>query len=75
MGQNYGGLFLVDGEKKQGIYGSIILKNMICPICKTAWLVIGNLLAGTFQQYEQQCNCDAQPVNQEEEGKNEQLSA
>lgn len=39
---------------------------MICPICKTPWLVIGNLLAGVFQEYEQQCDCETQPVNQEE---------
>lgn len=35
---------------------------MICPICKTAWKLIKKYF--DFEEYEQQCNCEAEPTNE-----------
>ena len=51
---------------------------MICFNCGEKWLEIGNPLAGVFQQYLQQCDCDPSSTIEKTEGKkeppNEQLN-
>ena len=43
---------------------------MYCPDCLEPWIPIGNEYAGAFQEYEQQCQCEVEPIS--EEIKNEQ---
>lgn len=38
---------------------------MICSTCKTPWIAVGNLLAGVFQTYIAQCDCETGAENQE----------